>query len=345
MVEAMLAEVGQKKEPFTNYDYETLYFGGGTPSVLSIEELGKLKEEILGRFSFSHSFEFTIEANPDDLTMEYIKSLRETGVNRLSIGVQSFIDRDLVLMRRSHNTKQAISAIENAYREGIRNLNIDLIYGIPGQSSEEWEKNLQNAVELEVPHISAYHLTFEPGTVFDHWRKKGRIAPVTDKFSLEQFKILKRKMNENKYEHYEISNFAKPGFRSRHNTLYWKGIPYAGIGPSAHSFDRNKRYWNISHNKRYMELVKEAKHEYIETEHLSIKDMYNEYILTGLRTIWGIDLVEIQHRFGDNYVKYTRKLVDFHKEKKLITQKGEKVTLSQKGILLADQVVREFFKL
>ncbi|MGC9344202.1 MAG: radical SAM family heme chaperone HemW [Bacteroidales bacterium] len=343
MVEAMLAEIKHKKARFSPFTYETLYFGGGTPSVLSIEELSRLKEEILFHYSFNSSFEFTIEANPDDLTPEYLKQLKAAGVNRLSIGIQSFIDRDLDLMRRSHNAKQAFQAIKNAREEGITNLNMDLIYGIPGQSIEEWVRNLETAFELEVPHISAYNLSFEPGTVFDHWRKKGKIVPVPDKLSLEQFRILKRKMKEKKYEHYEISNFAKSGYRSHHNILYWKGVPYSGIGPSAHSFDGNKRFWNISHNKRYMELLKNGGDNYYESEELSKKDKYNEYILTGLRTIWGIDMDEIQQRFGDNYVKYTFEKAKIHKKKKLLKQRNQKITLSEKGIFLADYVVREFF--
>jgi oxygen-independent coproporphyrinogen-3 oxidase len=345
MVEAMRKEILLKKEYFKEYKFETLYFGGGTPSVLTTEELQKLKDAILENFSFKEKYEFTIEANPDDLNPGYLKELKAGGVNRLSIGIQSFIDRDLKLMRRSHDASQAFKAIRNAQETGIQNLNIDLIYGIPGQRFSEWEENLEKTFNLNIPHISAYHLSFEPGTVFDHWRKKGRISPVTDKSSIEQFRLLKKKTREKEFEHYEISNFAKPGYRSQHNMLYWKNIPYAGIGPSAHSFDGYRRFWNISHNKNYIEFIENGGVEYFENETLSTKDKYNEYILTGLRTTWGIDLTEIEARFGDNYVKYTLKIFEQEKKKKLVNKKGRNITLSAKGIFLADQVVRNFFRL
>lgn len=344
ILEAMLKEIELKKEKFQEYDFQTLYFGGGTPSVLSSPQVEKLRDTILHHFNFIADFEFTIEANPDDLTTSYLKQLKSAGINRLSIGIQSFHDKDLILMRRSHDSSQAIRAIENSREIGIHNINADLIYGIPGLTLAEWEINLDQMLSLDIPHLSAYHLSFESGTVFDHWRKKGRIFEMEEKDSLRQFKMLIEKTREAGYIHYEISNFAKEGFISKHNTLYWKQIPYVGIGPSAHSFDGNLRFWNISNNKRYIKSLMNNEGNYCESEELSLDDKFNEYILTRLRTTWGIDKDEILQRFGDNYVKYTEEITEEQKNKNFLAEKGNIITLTEKGIFLSDQVIREFFR-
>ncbi|MBE0652591.1 MAG: radical SAM family heme chaperone HemW [Bacteroidales bacterium] len=345
MIDAMLKEIRLKKELFGEFGFDSLYFGGGTPSLLKVDELNTLLESIFKHYKFNQGFEFTLEANTDDITAGYVRGLKEAGVNRLSIGIQSFYEKDLVLMRRSHSSKQAVNALKISREAGIENINADMIYGIPGLSSAEWEKNLDRIFEMDVQHISAYHLTFEPGTVFDHWRKKGRIIPVTDEESLEQLKILKSITRERGFIHYEISNFGKENFFSRHNLVYWNLLPYAGIGPSAHSYDGNCRFWNRSDNRKYMDLLGRMGNNYYEYEELSQADHYNEYLLTSLRTMWGADLKEIERRFGEHYVKYTESILKDQINSGWCQRQGQKFRLSKEGIFLADKVIRDFIKI
>ncbi|MFW5821085.1 MAG: radical SAM family heme chaperone HemW, partial [Bacteroidota bacterium] len=279
MVKALIKEIPHKAELFENDEIETLYFGGGTPSVLDTGEVGILIDTVKEYFRVSKDLEISFEANPGDLKGEYPERLKTSGVKRLSIGIQSFSGEDLLLMRRSHNATQAVEAINNAKEAGFKDINCDLIYGIPGMTSETWERNLETLMGLEIQHISAYHLTFEPGTVFDHWRKKNRIFPVQEEESLRQYEILKEKTEKAGFVHYEISNFALPGFFSKHNLTYWKNKKYIGIGPSAHSYDGKRRFWNISSNKKYMEMLNSNSCNYLDSEVLSVKDMYNEYML------------------------------------------------------------------
>ncbi len=345
LIDCMILEIRNKKKDFEKFEFETIYFGGGTPSVLEIDDFKRLLDEINKHFRVKNNFEFSIEANPDDLSPSYLKSLKFIGVNRLSIGIQSFHDKDLKLMRRSHDANQALTSIRNAHDAGISNLNIDLIYGIPEMSLKEWKENLDVCFQQNIKHISAYHLTFEPGTVFDHWRKKNKIAPIGEEESLRQFKILIKKSEEEKFLHYEISNFSKEAFVSLHNTNYWKGVPYLGIGPSAHSYDGKSRFWNISSIKQYIEKTKSGSYNYTDKEELSLDDSYNEYVLTSLRTMWGIDLDEILKAYGDNYVKYTLDIFQQFFKRKLLNISGRKITISKKGIFLADQIIREFFRI
>ena len=343
MVSAMKKEMEMRKGIYRTLEFSTLYFGGGTPSVLDLEILHELIDHAFKRYEFSVDPEITLEANPDDLTKDYLKGLKQMGFNRLSIGIQSFNESDLVLMRRSHTVEQAIYAIKNAQDAGFSNINIDLIYGIPGLKLANWENNLNQAMDLNIQHISAYHLTFEPGTVFDLWKKKKRIIPVEDELSLAQFKILKEVTGRNRFIHYEISNFAKDGFYSKHNSLYWNQVPYIGIGPSAHSFLKNERRWNISHNKKYIEYLLHTDDKYYDTEELSKKDRYNEFVLTSLRTHKGIDLYRLGERFGDNYVKYTLDLANCFLEKGDLIRTKNNIFLSEKGIMISDFIMRELF--
>lgn len=345
MLNAMEIEIQQKAESFKELEPETLYFGGGTPSVLKAEEVHRIINAVKNNFRTSPELEISFEANPDDLTLDYLLALKKTGIERLSIGIQSFRDRDLELIRRSHNASQAIEAVKNAQKTGFSDINCDLIYGIPGLKAEKWKENLQILLGLNIQHISAYHLTFEPGTVFDHWRKKGRIFPVEEEESLKQFKILKSETKKSGYIHYEISNFAIPGFFSKHNLIYWKNKKYVGIGPSAHSYDGNHRFWNISSNKEYMEILFSGSYNYYESEELSEENLFNEYMLTSLRTMWGIDMNEIRARFGNDYVKYTLEIAQKFIEWNLLEKNNKKIKLSEKGIFLADQIMREFFRI
>lgn len=344
MILAMQQEIIQKAKKFDIDEFETLYFGGGTPSVFSIEQLGAIMDGIRTHFRFKPGFEVCVEANPDDLTEKYLAGLKELGADRLSIGIQSFREEDLKLMRRSHSAGQAIQAITRAQKNGFKNINADLIYGIPGMSNSDWEANLKNIFSLGVQHISAYHLTFEPGTIFDHWKKKKKIIPVDENVSVEQFEILREQTAKNGFIHYEISNFALPGYYSKHNTSYWKNQKYIGIGPSAHSYDGNARFWNIRSNRKYMDILHRGGVDYYETETLSERDLYNEYVLTSLRTIWGMDMNEIFERFGDNYVKYTARITQKLLDNGQVTKKNQKITISEQYLFLADRITGEYFK-
>lgn len=344
MVDAMILEMERKRDLYHGTDFNSLYIGGGTPSLLSGEQLEKLREAAYRCFQISGSVEFTVECNPDDLHTSYIRMLKSQGVNRLSIGIQSFLDRDLELMNRTHTARQAGLAIERVLEEGLENITIDLIYGIPGQSLSDWKRNLQAALRYNLPHISAYHLTFEPGTVFDHWWKKNRIRPLEEEKSEEMFRELRNTMLARNYLHYEISNFAQPGFESRHNMVYWTQENYAGIGPSAHSYDGITRSWNVNSNKKYIEYMNSGSSEVSEREELGMDDHYNEYIMTSLRTSMGFSRDQISERFGDNYVKYTlQKTQRYLVEGKMKESEG-KIHLTEKGIFLADGIIEDFFR-
>lgn len=344
LVNSIIKEINNKRQYYEKYEFKTLYFGGGTPSVLKERDLQRIISEIRTHYNFISQPEITLEANPDDLSPAYLRMLRKESINRLSIGIQSFHNKDLKLMRRSHNASQALSSIKNAQDAGISNLNIDLIYGTPGMSFIEWQENLDIAFEQNIPHISAYHLTFEAGTVFDHWRKQNKIIPIEEEESLKQFKYLIEITAQKEFLHYEISNFAKKGYLSEHNKNYWNGIPYLGIGPSAHSYDGKSRFWNISSIKQYIDKTRNGSYNYTENELLSNTDRYNEYILTSLRTMWGIDLDEILQAFGNDYVKYTEKIAADFLRKKLLKKNEKKILITPQGIFLADQIIREFFK-
>ncbi len=344
MVDAMVLEMERKQELYRETRFSTFYIGGGTPSLLSEDHLAKLRETAFRCFRFNNPVEFTMECNPDDLHTSYIRMLKNQGVNRLSIGIQSFHDRDLELMNRTHTARQGGLSIERALEEGLENITIDLIYGVPGQSLSDWKKNLQAALKYKLPHISAYHLTFEPGTVFDHWRKKNRIRPLEEEKSEEMFRALRDTLLSRNYLHYEISNFALPGFESRHNMIYWTQQKYAGIGPAAHSFDGSCRSWNINSNKKYIEFMLNGSSEVSEREELGVDDQYNEYIMTSLRTSMGFSRDQILERFGDNYVKYTlQKMRRYLVEGKLKESEG-KFRLTEKGIFLADGIIEDFFR-
>jgi oxygen-independent coproporphyrinogen-3 oxidase len=311
MLDALLYEMDLKKveggvlSEYNEHDVATLYFGGGTPTVYSPWELEMLASKALSLFLPNGIEEFTVEANPDDLTPEYLESLNAIGVNRLSIGIQSFTDRDLRWMRRRHTARQAINSVVNARKAGFNNISIDLIYGIPGMSEKEWEENVRQALELNVPHLSAYHLTIESKTILGKQQKRGLFKPVDDEISAWQYALFEKLTAEAGYIHYEISNFAKPGCFSKHNSSYWQQKPYIGIGPSAHSYDgKNLRRWNVANNKKYIDALFSG-NIYYEEEHLSIYDRYNEYILTSLRTSWGIDMYgDINNKFGDELYSY-----------------------------------------
>ena len=319
---------------------DTIYFGGGTPSVLTGSQISALIEKLAEFYDISDKAEVTMEANPDDLSPEYLTEIRGIGINRLSIGIQSFHKRDLELMNRSHSAEQAKQCLADAKKAGFDNINLDLIYGIPGQSLSEWEENVKTAIESPVQHISAYHLTFEEGTIFNHWKNKGRLQEVEDEDSVKQYEILRAMTGKANFEHYEISNFALEGYKSRHNTSYWNQTPYDGFGPSAHSFKDGERRWNVSSARDYVGAIRNEE-IFFESEKLSVKDRFHDLLLTTLRTNTGADLGAIKSEFGDAMMDH---LIT---ESKPFIESGEmkiednSLIITPEGWLKADFLIRK----
>ena len=344
MLWAMKKELQLRAEYIPNESIHTIYFGGGTPSVLSRDELMPLFDAMNSLFSIDANAEITLEANPDDLNASTLAELKDTPVNRMSIGIQSFRDEDLILMNRSHSSRQAESAVKRSQDAGFHNLTVDLIYGIPGLDMTSWKHNLDLIFELNVPHFSAYCLTIEEKTAFAQFVRKGIIRPVPDQVSSEQFLLMSEWAVEQGYEHYEVSNFAKPGMRSRHNSAYWSGEAYIGIGPSAHSFDGRSRQWNVSNNHGYVRSLESNDFAPV-VELLTPLEQLNEYIMTGMRTSEGIDMGTIQERFHfDFYGTYKSEIERLVENGKAICGDGI-LALTAKGFLFADRVASDFFVL
>lgn len=319
----------------------TIYFGGGTPSLLSGGETNAIIDSIAAQFDLSKTPEITLETNPDDLTKEKLRELRSTPVNRFSIGVQSFSDSDLKVMNRAHNASQALYSIKASQDAGWENITIDLMYGLPNQSLADWKKNLDTFFELGVPHLSAYCLTIEPKTALAHFVKKGIISTPNDIANAGQFELLMDETEKAGLIHYEISNFCKEGFYSKHNTAYWKNELYLGIGPSAHSYNGITRQWNVSNNPIYIKNVL-RKENFFEQENLSNQTKFNEYILTSLRTMWGIDLSVITSIFPEFETHLLQESQEYL-HKGLILEKKNTLILSRKGKLLADTIASDLF--
>lgn len=343
MLTAIMLEIEQRKNYQGNQEISTIYLGGGTPSLLSADEIQKITETIARHYNLSHLQEFTIETNPDDLTPEYIKSLRSTAINRFSIGTQSFFDNDLLYMNRAHNAQQADYAIKAVQDAGYGNITIDLIYGTPGLSDKNWLYNLEKVYRLGVPHLSAYALTVEENTVLHQHIKTKKTAPVDAEQSAGQFEILMAKTAEYGYEHYEISNMALPGHRAMHNTNYWLGVPYTGIGPSAHSFNGISRQWNVANNTQYIKSLLVDKQPQFEEEVLTKEQRLNEYIMTALRTSWGLDLDKVTAQWGEEYkIDILKSAEEFIEQQKML-QTGQSLILTNKGKLFADYIAGALF--
>lgn len=342
MVKAICNEIDLRYQYLAETELESIYFGGGTPSLLSNFHLMQIFETIQKHFTITKGAEITLEANPDDLTEEKLKALKLTPINRLSIGVQSFFDNDLKWMNRAHNSNQAIKAISFAKQIGFHNITIDLIYGTPGLSNKNWLKNIETAIELKVNHISSYALTVEPKTTLHSFIKKGKYKQTNDEQAAEQFEILVNTLTENGFIHYEISNFGKAGFLAKHNSNYWKGKHYLGIGPSAHSFNTSSRSWNISNNANYIKSIMDLK-PLISEEILSANDQINEYIMTGLRTIWGCDLNYISNQFGANEKDRILKQAEKHFINELIIIENNILKTTPKGKFFADGIASDLF--
>lgn len=342
LIENLNKELIQRKDYLKNQNVETIYFGGGSPSVLDKDEIKRLLKTIQDNYKVVSQPEITFEANPDDLTREYIQDLRENQVNRLSIGIQSFEDVDLKLMNRRHTALEAENCIKLCKEAGFSNINIDLMYGIPGMSLETWEKNLKTAFSLGVQHLSAYHLIIEPQTVFGYYLRKKSLFPVDENTSVEQYRILLRETLKQGYIHYEISNFALEGCFSKHNCNYWNGTTYLGIGPSAHSFNGISRQWNCANNSRYIEGMEKG-FKISEKEILDEKAKFNDYMLTSLRTMWGADLDYIGRHFGQNTVDYCLKTAE--KFGSSIVKTDNKLILTDEAKFISDGIICEFIEI
>ena len=343
MVLALAKEIEMRKNEFQDAIVETIYFGGGTPSILEISDLKFLIDLVYKNYKVVENPEITVEANPDDLTETRIIELSKNKVNRLSIGIQSFFEDDLKLMNRAHNAEEAKKSLETA-TQYFDNISIDLIYGVPNMSNEKWLQNIETALSFGVPHISSYALTVEPKTALHSFIQKGIIPQPDDEVAQEHFHILVDKLSENGFIHYELSNFGKENFFSKNNSSYWLGKKYIGIGPSAHSYDGKNRGWNISNNSLYIKSIQENKLP-IEIETLTKTDRYNEYIMTGLRTIWGVSLERIEQEFGKTYLDYLNRQAAKFIEDHLLFVDDNILRTTKKGKFLSDGIASDLFLL
>jgi oxygen-independent coproporphyrinogen-3 oxidase len=336
-------EIEMRKNEFQNDIVETIYFGGGTPSILEISDLKFLIDAVYKNYKVVENPEITVEANPDDLTENRIFELSKNKVNRLSIGIQSFFEDDLQLMNRAHNVEEAKKCLEIATHY-FDNISIDLIYGVPEMNNEKWLQNIETALSFGVPHISSYALTVEPKTALHSFIQKGIIPSPDDEVAQEHFQILVDKLSENGFIHYELSNFGKENYLSKNNSSYWLGKKYIGIGPSAHSYDGKNRGWNVSNNSLYIKSIQENKLP-IEIETLTKTDRYNEYIMTGLRTIWGVSLERIEQEFGKNYLDYLNQQAAKFIEDHLLFIDDNILRTTKKGKFLSDGIASDLFLL
>ena len=343
LISCLVKEIELRKKALNNQIVETIYFGGGTPSMLSAKEISLLIAAVYKHHTVVASPEITLEANPDDLSEEKIIELSHTPINRLSIGVQSFFEKDLKLMNRAHSSSEAHTSLEIATRY-FENISIDLIYGIPGLTHEEWQQNIQTALNFNVSHISSYALTVEPKTALEKLIKKGKIEKVDEVLAQEQFFILRDLLEKANFVHYELSNFGKENYFSKNNTAYWLGKSYLGIGPSAHSFDGKQRSWNVRNNTQYMKEIELNKLP-IESEVLSVTDRYNEYVMTGLRTIWGVSLEKIKTDFGSKYVTYIQTESEKYIQQKLLYVEANTLKTTKEGAFLVDGIAAHLFLL
>lgn len=352
LVNAIIQEI-ESKTTLLSTPVKTIYFGGGTPSLLNENELNLIIDALYKNYSISPTIEFTLECNPDDLSTQKLKELKAVGVNRLSIGVQSFFEDDLQFFNRAHNAEEAEKCILLSQDVGFENITIDLIYGTPLLSVQKWEQNLAKIEALNVPHLSAYTLTIEPKTVLHHQVKTGEIIPLADDKTIAQFKMLMHQTEAIGLTQYEISNFGKEGFYSQHNSNYWKGIEYLGIGPSAHSYIKvsplerglrgvYKRFWNVANNTKYINALS-SDSDYYEEELIDEKTAYNEYILTRLRTIWGLDLNFIKTHFNPAINLHFNKEITPYLNSIYLSADDNKITLAKEGVFIADKISSDLF--
>ena len=342
LISAICSEIKSRKDYLNNEPVKTVYFGGGTPSLFNINELSKILNAISETFDTSQIVETTIEVNPDDITTEYAKMLRRY-FNRISIGIQSLDNEELTLINRRHSAEKAIESVNICQTNGFDNISIDLMYGLPNQDVKIWENNLKKAIELNVQHISAYHLTYENGTKITQLLNEKKINSVTEETSLEMFSQLTELLEQNGFEQYEISNFAKKGFHSKHNSSYWNNEKYIGIGPSAHSYDLHSRQWNVCNTKQYINNI-ENKTIFFEKENLSTEEKYNDFIITRLRTKKGIDLDTLKN-FGEKFQQHCLKNAENWLNQNTLTITDNHLRLTKKGIFISDTVFSDLIKI
>jgi putative oxygen-independent coproporphyrinogen III oxidase len=342
MVQALLKEIRLQQNYLAGQQVSSIYFGGGTPSLLPVADLQALLQELRLLFNITPDVEITLEANPDDLTAEKLEELKSAGINRLSIGVQSFHEEDLRWMNRAHNSQQAMQCITLAKAAGFNNITIDLIYGGPTLTDEGWQENVQQAIALQVPHLSCYALTVEAGTALDSFIKKKKMAAVDPDKAARHFELLMHWMQAAGYEHYEISNFALPGWHSRHNSSYWQGKSYLGIGPSAHSFNGSSRQWNIANNATYIKSIQQGKVPF-ELETLTPAMALNEYIMTSLRTAAGCNLQWVAETFGGPLRLQLEKASQQFLQNGWMLREADTLRLTPQGKLFADGIAAELF--
>lgn len=342
MLDAMEEEISLQSHYLGYRRIESIYFGGGTPSLLEVDEVSRFVETIARHFDIQSDAEITIEANPDDLDDLKVTALKGTPVNRFSIGIQSFFEEDLRWMNRAHNAVEAMEAIQRVQNGGFHNITADLIYGYPLLTDQKWLQNIDRLLGFGIPHISAYGMTVESQTALATFIRKGKQSPMDEGQSAAQFELLMEKLTAAGYEQYEISNFAKPGHYAHHNSNYWKGVPYLGIGPSAHSFDGNSRQWNVRNNASYIQTIQRGIIPY-ESEELTERDRLNEYIMTTLRTIWGLDLGYVERQFNAAYSETLRLELQPFVSRGEVSLVGQVATLTDRGKLLADRIASELF--
>lgn len=343
LVQSILSEIDYRINYLPNKNIETIYFGGGTPSLLSEKEIFSILEKLYKLYTISREVEITFECNPDDLTDDKLKELKRLEINRLSIGLQSFNEEELIWMHRAHNAKQSESCVKRAQDRGFENITIDLIYGSKFSNLSNWKKTLDKVIDLKVPHISSYNLTIEEKTKLGHDFKIKKEVAIDDEKSSELFLEMIDRLEKNHFIHYEISNFGKEGFFSKHNSNYWKGIHYLGLGPSAHSFDGASRQWNVANNNVYIKHISEKSNDYFEKEILTEKERFNEYVLTSLRTIWGIDLNYLKTNFNSDIVNNFMLQIQEYIKQETVVVKNTTYTLTEKGKLLADRIASDLF--
>lgn len=339
-IQTLCHELELRKEYLNGEPVETIYFGGGTPSQLNREDFEKIFYTIYNVYGTDACKEITLEANPDDLHPEYLHELAQLPFNRISIGIQTFNDKLLKLLNRRHSSEQAVQAVENCRRAGFNNISIDLMYGLPGETKEGWEKDIEKAISLNVEHISAYHLIYEEGTRLYDMLQKHKVEEVDEDSSVSFFALMIEKLTNAGYTHYEISNFCRPGMLSKHNSSYWIGKPYLGCGPSAHSYNGTERQWNVASLSQYMESIKQGIIP-SEVEELDLYTRYNDFIITSLRTMWGLPLLKLKERFGEKLYAYCLANANSHLLSGKLTKAEDTLFLTKDGIFISDGIMSD----
>ena len=339
-VHALCRELDMRKDYLEGEDIETIYLGGGTPSQLTQKELEEIFSSLYNIYKVKEDAEITLEANPDDLTPEYIHMLRTLPINRISMGIQTFQEETLKLLHRRHTAQQAIEAVQHCREAGFQNISIDLMYGLPGETLETWKEDLQQAIALHPEHISAYHLIYEEGTALWELREQKQVEEADEDLSVTLFKTLIEELTHAGYEHYEISNFCLPGLHSRHNSSYWTGKKYLGCGPSAHSFNGTSRQWNVASLDKYIQSIQQGELDY-EIEELDIYTRYNDFVITTIRTHWGMSLSHLRSTYGENLYQYCLRMAKPHLEQGVLEIKEDTLKLTKEGIFISDGIMSD----